>query len=95
MTDIETRAKRIVYDLAKAVEAWRGKHGGRSPVILMPPHAIAVVALGATGVIDVEFCSAEQNERGVMLGCYIDVVGGERVYLAEEVEINAKQNGSA
>lgn len=84
MTDIETRAKRIVYDLAKAVEAWRGKHGGRSPVILMPPHAIAVVALGAAGVIDVE------DERGVMLGCYIDVVGGERVYLAEAVEINAK-----
>lgn len=84
MTDIEKRAKRIVYDLAKAVEAWRGKHGGRSPVILMPPHAIAVVALGAAGVIDVE------DERGVMLGCYIDVVGGERVYLAEEVEINAK-----
>jgi hypothetical protein len=50
----------------------------------MPPHAIAAVALGAAGVIDVE------NERGVMLGCYIDVVGGERVYLAEEVEINAK-----
>lgn len=95
MTDIETRAKRIVYNLAKAVEAWRDKHGGRSPVILMPPHAIAVVALGAAGVIDVEFCSAEQDERGVMLGCYIDVVGGERVYLAEEVEINAKQNGSA
>ena len=84
MTDIETRAKRIVYDLAKAVEAWRGKHGGRSPVILMPPHTIAVVALGAAGVIDVE------DERGVMLGCYIDVVGGDRVYLAEEVEINAK-----
>ena len=101
MTDIETRAKRIVYSLARAVEAWRGKHGGRSPVILMPPHAIAVVALGAAGVIDVEFCSAEQDERGVMLGLfchaerYIDVVGGERVYLAEEVEINAKQNGSA
>lgn len=89
MSDIENRAKRIVYSLARAVEAWRGKHGGRSPVILMPPHAIAAVALGAAGVIDVE------NERGVMLGCYIDVVGGERVYLAEEVEINAKQNGSA
>ena len=81
MTDIEKRAKRIVYDLAKAVEVWRGKHGGRSPVILMPTMAIAVVALGADGVLDVE------DERGVMLGCYIDVVGGDRVYLAEETSI--------
>lgn len=84
MTDIETRAKRIVYSLARAVEAWRDKHGGRDPVILMPPRMIATVALGAAGVVGVE------GERGVMLGCYIDVVGGERVYLAEEVEINAK-----
>lgn len=79
MTDIENRAKRIVYDLAKAVEAWRGCHSGRSPVILMPPAMIATVAIGAAGVLDVE------DERGVMLGCYIDVVGGDRAYLGEEV----------
>ena len=79
MTDIEQRAKRIVYDLARAVEAFREKHGGRSPVILIPPAMIATVALGAAGVIGVE------GERGVMLGCYIDVVGGEEAYLGEAV----------
>lgn len=88
MTDIENRAKRIVYSLARAVEAWRGKHGGRDPVIVMPPRMIATVALGAAGVVGVE------RERGTLLGCYLDVTSddpratGGRVYLAEEVEIS-------
>lgn len=83
MTDIENRAKRIVYELAKAVEAWRGKHGGRDPVIVMPPRMIATVALGAAGVVGVE------GERGTLLGCYLDVTSDEggRVYLAEELEL--------
>ena len=83
MTDIENRAKRIVYSLAQAVEAWRGKHGGRDPVIVMPARMIATVALGAAGVIGVE------GERGTLLGCYLDVTSddrqGGRVYLAEEL----------
>ena len=79
MTDIENRAKRIVYGLAKAVEAWRDKHSGHEPVIVIPQQMLAVVALGAPGIVDVD------RGRGTLLGCYLDVTGGERVYLAEEV----------
>lgn len=81
MTDIEKKAKRIVYDLGKAIELWKVKHDGQMPVILMPAAVIALVALGAAGVVDVE------DNRGVILGCFIDVVGGDRVYLAEETSI--------
>ena len=89
MTDIENRAKRIVYSLARAVEAWRDKHGGRDPVIVIPGAMLAHISLGGPGVIGVN------KERGTLLGCYMEVSRSERVYLAEEVEINAKQNGSA
>ena len=82
MTDIEKKAKRIVYDLGKAIELWKVKHDGHLPVILMPAAVIALVALGAAGVVDVE------DNRGVILGCFIDVVGGDRVYLAEETSIS-------
>ena len=82
MSDIEIRAKQMVYDLAKEVEAWRKKSSGRSPVIIMSATMVATIALGAPGVIDVE------DERAVMLGCYVDVcAAGERIYLAREVEL--------
>ena len=84
MTDIETRAKRIVDNLAKAVEAWRGKHGGRDPVIVIPGSMMALILLGAP-----EFTGVNK-ECGTLLGCYMEVSRSNRVYLAEEVEINAK-----
>ena len=81
MTDVEKRAKRIVYELAKAVEEWRGKHGGRDPVIIMPGAMLAHILQGTPGVIGVN------KERGTLLGCYMEVSRSERVYLAEEVTI--------
>lgn len=79
MTDIENRAKWIVYSLAQAVEAWRGKHGGRDPVIIIPGAMLAHIQLGTSGVIGVN------KERGTLLGCYMEVSRSKRAYLAEEL----------
>ena len=81
MNDFQEKAKQMVYELAKQVERWREEREG-TPVIIMSATMIATIALGAPGVIDVE------DERAVMLGCYVDVsASGEHVYLAREVEL--------
>jgi hypothetical protein len=87
MTDVEKRVKRLVYDLARAVERWRERNGGRDPIIVMTPREICDITDGAPAVLE------RQDDEWTMLGCRVKVVIDttptleRRVYLCEEVAV--------
>ena len=85
MTDVEKRAKRIVYDVARAVERWRERNGGRDPIIVISAPLMAEIVLGASTLCE------DAGGRCTLLGCRAEVVQGSRnrslIYLAEEVTV--------
>lgn len=85
MTDVEKRAKRIVYDVARAVERWRERNGGKDPIIVMTAALIGDIMIGAPTLVNLE------DGRCTLLGCRVEVVQGLGnsllLYLAEEVTI--------
>ena len=85
MTDVEKRAKRIVYDVARAVERWRERNGGRDSIIVMTAALIGDIMIGVPTLVSLE------DGRCTLLGCRVEVVQGLGnsllIYLAEEVTI--------
>ena len=87
MTDIEKRAKRIVYDVARAVERWRERNGGKDPIIVIAAPLMTEILIGAPMVASVE------GRARVLMGCRVRVITEttlaerDKIYLCEEVAV--------
>jgi hypothetical protein len=87
MTDVEKRAKRIVYDVARAVERWRERNGGKDPIIVIAAPLMTEILIGAPMVASVD------GRVKALMGCRVRLIAEttlaerDKIYLCEEVAV--------